>query len=89
MNEYVPALQERQKRYRPRRNVLVGDLVRTSIVNQDLPRGKLHLGRIVRVIPGRDGLVGTVEVKAGSSSLLLRPMQKLCLSEEAEHLYRD
>ena len=75
------------KRHRPLRNVLVGDLV--LLVNQDLPRGKWHLGRIVRVIPGRDGLVRTVEVKAGSSSSLLRPMQKLCLSEEAEHLYRD
>ena len=87
LKEYVPALQERQKWLRPRRNAQVGDLV--LLVDQDLPREKWHLGRIVRVIRGRDGLVRTVEVKTGSSSSLLRPIQKLCLLEEAENLYRD
>ena len=50
---------------------------------------KWHLDRIVRVIHGKDGLVRRVEVKTGSSSLLLRPIQKLCLLEESEDLYRD
>ena len=87
LKEYVPALQERQKWHRPRRNAQVGDLV--LVVDQDLPRGKWHLARIVRVIQGKDGLVRTVEVKTGSSSSLLRPIQKLCLLEESENLYRD
>ena len=87
LKEYVPALQERQKWHRPRRNAQVGDLV--LLVDQDLPRGRWYLGRIVRVIRGRDGLVRTVEVKTGSSSSLLRPIQKLCLLEETENLYRD
>ena len=69
LKEYVPALQERQKWHRPRRNAQVGDLV--LVVDQDLPRGKWHLARIVRVIHGKDGLVRTVEVKTGSSSSLL------------------
>ena len=87
LKEYVPALQERQKWHRPPRSVQVGDLV--LVVDQNLPRGKWHLGRIVRVIHGKDGLVGTVEVKTRSSSSLLRPIQKLCLLEESENLYRD
>ena len=87
LKEYVPALQERQKWHRPRRNAQVGDLV--LVVDQDLPRGKWHLARIVRVIQGKDGLVRTAEVKTGSSSSLLRPIQKLCLLEESENLYRD
>ena len=77
----------RDKKGRPRRNAQVGDLV--LVVDQDLPRGKWHLARIVRVIQGKDGLVRTVEVKTGSSSSLLRPIQKLCLLEESENLYRD
>ncbi|XP_073230048.1 uncharacterized protein [Porites lutea] len=87
LKEYVPALQERQKWHRPRRNVQVGDLV--LVVDQDLPREKRHLARILRVIHGKDGLVRTVEVKTGSSSSLLRPIQTLCLLEESENLYRD
>ena len=87
MKEYVPALQERQKWHRPRRNAQVGDLV--LVVDQDLPRGKWHLGRVVRVIHGKDGLVRTVNVKIGPSSSFLRPIQKLCLLEESENLFRD
>ena len=87
LKEYVPALQERQKWLRPRRNAQVGDLV--LVVDQDLPRGKWHLARIVRVIHGKDWLVQTVELNTGSSSSLLRPIQKLCLLEESENLYRD
>ena len=48
LKEYVPALQERQKWHRPRQNAQVGDLV--LVVDQDLPRGRWNLGRIVRVI---------------------------------------
>ena len=44
---------------------------------------------VVWVIHGKDGIVRTVEVKTGSSSSLLRPIQKLCLLEESETLYRD
>ena len=37
-------------------------------MDQNLPRGNWHLGRIVRVIHGKDGLGGTVEVKTRSSA---------------------
>ena len=37
LREYVPALQERQKWHKPRRNAQVGDLL--LVVDQDLPSG--------------------------------------------------
>ena len=39
----------------------VGDLV--LLADESIPRGKWPLGRIVEVIPSRDGLVRTVRVK--------------------------
>ena len=83
----VPALQERQKWHRPRRNAEVGDLV--LLVDEPLPRGQWRMGRVVKVVPGRDGLVRTVEVKTGASTSLVRPIQKLCLLEESRNLSRD
>jgi hypothetical protein len=80
LKEYIPALQERQKWHRVRRNATVGDIV--LLVDEGLPRGKWLLGRIVKAIPGRDGLVRTVEVKT-QNSILVRPIQKLCMLEEA------
>ena len=85
LKEYIPALQERQKWYKPRRNAEVGDQV--LLVDQCLPRGSWHLGRVVKVYPGRDGLVRTVEVKTKTSNLV-RPIQKLCLLEEVNNLQR-
>ena len=85
LKEYTPALQERQKWHKPCRNAEVGDLV--LLVDQCLPRGSKHLGRVVKVYPGRDGLVRTVEVKTKTSNLV-RPIQKLCLLEEVNNLQR-
>ena len=53
------------------RNAEVGDLV--LLVGEPLPRGQWRLGRVVKVVPGRDGLVRTVEVKTGASTSLVRP----------------
>lgn len=80
LKEYVAGLQERQKWNRVRRNAEVGDIV--LLVDNSIPRGKWPLGRVLKTIPGRDGLVRTVEVKTQSSTLV-RPIQKLCLLEEA------
>ena len=85
LKEYIPALQERQKWHKPCRNAEVGDLV--LLVDQCLPRGSWHLGRVVKVYPGRDGLVNTVEVKKKTSNLV-QPIQKLCLLEEVNNLQR-
>ena len=87
LKEYVPALLDRQKWHRPRRNAEVGDLV--LLVAEPLPRGQRRMGRVVKVVPGRDGLVRTVEVKTGASTSLVRPIQKLCLLEESRNLSRN
>jgi len=47
------------------------------------------MGRVAKVVPGRDGFVRTVEVKTRASTSLVRPIQKLCLLEESRNLSRD
>ena len=87
LKEYVPALQERQKWHRPRRNTEVGDLV--LLVDEPLPRGQWRMDRVIKVVSGRDGLVQTVEIKTEASKSLVRPIQKLCLLEELRNLSHD
>ena len=59
--EYLPNLLERKKWNTLRRNLEVGDLV--LLADEPFPRGKWPLGRVVEVMPSRDGLVRTVRVK--------------------------
>ena len=87
LKEYVPALQERQKWHRPRRNADVENLV--LLVDEPLPRGQWHMGQVVKVVRGRGGFVRTVEVKTGASTSLVRPIQKLCLLKQSRNPSRD
>ena len=59
--EYLPTLMERRKWNALERNLEVGDLV--LLVDESFSRGKWPLGRVVEVVPSRDGLVRTVRVK--------------------------
>lgn len=59
------------------------------VVDEPLARGQWRMGRVVKVVPGKDGLVRTVEVKTGVLTSLVRPIQKLCLLEESRNLCRD
>ena len=62
LREYVPALTERKKwRTRSQTDVQIGDLV--LVVEDNLPRGRWNLGRVVKTFPGDDGLIRTVEVQ--------------------------
>jgi hypothetical protein len=79
-NEYLPALQERQKWHSACQNLQVGDVV---LILDDLPRNQWLLGRVVKVYPGQDGLVRTVEVRTPNTHLI-RPERKLCLLEGVE-----
>lgn len=82
LREYVPALTERRKwRTRPQNHAQIGDLV--LVVEDNLPRGRWNLGRIVKTFPGDDGLIRTVEVQTKQGTFK-RPVAKLCLLEEAE-----
>ena len=66
LREYVSGLQERQKWQRPCRNAEIGDLA--LLVDDCLPRGQWHMGRVIKTLPGRVRLVRTVVVKTGTST---------------------
>ena len=78
--EYLVTLQERQKWRQPRVNVAVNDVV---LIMDSSPRSSWALGRVLRVISDKKGLVRMVEVKT-ASSVLCRPIHKLCLLLEAD-----
>ena len=62
LREYVPALTERRKwRTSSQSDAQIGDLV--LVVEDNLPRGRCNLGRVVKTFPGDDGLIRTVEVQ--------------------------
>ncbi|KZR99161.1 Uncharacterized protein APZ42_005082, partial [Daphnia magna] len=61
LKEYVPDLIERRKWLRPRRNLAVDDIV--LVVMPNMKQGEWPIGRIIRVIPGQDGVVRSAEVK--------------------------
>jgi hypothetical protein len=78
--EYMPLLQERQKWLNPKRNVAVGDIV---LVMDNSPRNSWTLGRVLNTIPDQKGLVRVVNIKT-PTSILQRPIHKLCLVLEAD-----
>lgn len=79
--EYLPSLQERQKWEKASRNFAVGDVV--LVLDESLPRCSWPLGRVIEVFPNRsDGLVRSVRLKT-TSSVLVRPVNKLVLLEAA------
>ena len=78
--EYLPLLQERQKWNRIKRSLAPGDLV--LIVDETAPRNSWLMGRILQTMPDSKGLVRQVRVKT-KSSILDRPVTKLCLLLEA------
>ena len=64
----------------------VGDLV--LLVDDCIPRGQWRMGLVTKATRGVDALIRTMEVKTGPATSLLRPIQKLCLLEEATNLNR-
>ena len=78
LKEYLPTLQERAKWTKPRRCLAMGDLV--LIADENVPRGKWPLGRVIDVFHGNDGYVRSARVQT-SSTILTRPVTKLCFLE--------
>ena len=78
--EYLPLLQERQKWLKPRRNFMAGDVV--LLVDSSSPRNSWVMGKIVETLPDSSGVVRRVKVKTKTSTLE-RPVNKLCLLQEA------
>jgi len=81
MKEYLPSLQLRQKWLKPERNIKENDLV--LVMNENSPRHAWPLARVTKVYKSDDQLVRSVQVKT-RNSLLDRPVNKLCLLEEAQ-----
>ena len=80
VSEYLPIMQQLSKRHNPKRNLQPDDLV--IIVDDTAPRSSWLMGRVVKALPGPGGLVRSDLVKT-KSSILQRPIDKLCLLLEA------
>ena len=81
VKEYLTALQQRQKWLQPKRNLQEGDIV--LMVNDKAPRNSWAVGRVIQVLPGREGFVRQVQVQT-KSTVLTRPVSKLCTLLEAD-----
>ena len=87
--EFLLSLQQRQKWSRPRRDLIVGDVL--IVKDESLPRSAWQLATVSVVYPSSDGHVRKVQVALADSFLdnkgkrirtvqyLERPVQKLVL----------
>lgn len=73
---YLNNLQQRTKWYFEKDNVKIGDMV--LLKEDNLPPSKWALGRILEVIPGRDGKVRVARIKT-ATNVLLRSISKICI----------
>lgn len=81
VKEYLPGLQERQKWNRAQRNFMPGDVV--LLVDEMSPRNSWVTARVLDTVLDKNGLVRTVRIKT-KSSILDRPITKVCLLQEAD-----
>lgn len=73
--EYLDQLQPRQKWHEKHPNeIKIGHIVVISETN--VPPSKWSLGRVMKLLPGNDGLIRTVEVKVGKN-IWTRPIHHL------------
>ena len=79
--EYITSLNQRTKWLKNRRNFEVGDLV--LIYQNNTPRSHWPLGRITRLLPSKDSVVRSVEIKLPNSTVT-RPTGTLCLLEKSD-----
>ena len=77
--EYLPTLTERNKWLVDCKQMNVGNLVLIAEDNES--RGRWHLGKVAKLLPGSDGRVRSVEVRTAVGTMV-RPVAKLCLLEE-------
>ena len=79
--EYLLGMQQRQKWFKEKRNVKVGDVV--MIINDNMARCHWPLARVFEVKYSKDGLVRSVVVKQGLQCYE-RPLSKLVMILEDE-----
>ena len=83
MDHFTPNLQIRSKWFKQRENISIGDVV--LLVDKSMARGQWKLGIIEDVLPGRDGLVRSVNVRTSAGNYN-RPITKLALQLAKEEL---
>jgi transposase InsO family protein len=81
LTEYVPNLTERIKWTRNERALQVGDLV--LVADKSSERGTWPVGRVTRLMPGKDGVVRTAVVKTQHGEYT-RPVIKLFVFRETD-----
>ena len=74
LRKYLPTLQTRSKWHKALTNLKLNALV--LLVDDNIPRGRWNLGRILETYRGPDGLV-----RVAKDAVYMRPIQKLCLLE--------
>ena len=79
--EYLPLLQRRQRWLQPERNLAVGDIV--LVIDNSAPRNSWPMGRVEKINVGSRGLVRSATIRT-KSSILMRPISKLCLLLEQD-----
>lgn len=79
--EYLPTITRRTKWFRDVRSIKEGDLV---VLVDDKTRNSWLRGRVVRAIPGRDGIIRQAEVKT-SVGILKRSATKLAVLDVKEY----
>ena len=75
LKEWLPTLRARSKWRKDSTDVQIDDIV--IIVEDDAPRRRWPLGRVVSVFPGADGRVRAIDVKV-NGHVLRRPVVRLC-----------
>ena len=86
LREYLPSLTVRQKWTKEEIPLKQGDVVLIS--EDNIPRGKWKLGKVVDTFPGKDGRIRTVRVQT-KKGMINRPVQKLHLLEEYNNKILD
>lgn len=74
--EYLTSLQERKKWRREQENLRIGQLV--VLKSENYPPASWALGRIIELLPSKDGLVRNVVVETATNRFK-RAVQKLCV----------
>lgn len=75
-SEYLTTLQERKKSRREKENIKIGQLV--VLRSENFPPACWALGRIVELLPSKDGLVRNVFVETATNKLK-QAVQKICV----------
>jgi hypothetical protein len=81
IKEYLPILQKRQKWFKHERNLKEGDLV---LIVENTPRNMWNLRRVLNVMKDSHNVVHVAKIKT-VSSILMRPVTKLCLVLESNY----